>query len=148
MSMENGKETSLFDLLVDHEGQDELMQLARWAKLVSIMGLIMGLVIAFAGLLSVIIGPRMEVYDGLKGLGPIISTISIIVGLIYLYPSWLLLRYATQMPVAIKSNNQQLVNEAFKNLKSCFRFWGILALIILGFYAVAIIIELFSSALR
>jgi hypothetical protein len=51
------------------------------------------------------------------------------------------------MPTAIKKNDQLLVNEAFKNLRSCFRFWGILALIILGFYAIAIIAQLFISVL-
>ena len=146
--MENDKESSLFDLMIDHDGQNQLTEMAKWAKLIGIMGLIMGLVIAFAGMLSAILGPGSGVYDGLRGLGPILSTISVVVGLVYLYPSWLLLKYATQMPVAVKKNDQLLVNEAFKNLKSCFRFWAILALIVLGFYAIAIIAQLFSSAMH
>ena len=145
--MENGNEHSIFDLVIDHEGQNYLTEMAKWAKLISIMGLIMGLIIAFAGILTTFLGDSIGAVAGMRGLGPFIGFFSIIMGLVYLYPSWLLLKYATIMPSAIKKNDQLLVNDAFKNLKSCFRFWGILALIILGFYAIAIIAQLFVSAL-
>ena len=145
--MENGNEHSIFDLVIDHEGQSYLTEMAKWAKLISIMGLIMGLIIAFAGILTTFLGDSMGTIAGTRGMGPIIGFFSIIIGLVYLYPSWLLLKYATIMPSAIKKNDQLLVNDAFKNLKSCFRFWGILALIILGFYAIAILAQLFVPAL-
>jgi hypothetical protein len=145
--MENGNEHSIFDLVIDHEGQNHLTEMAKWAKLIAIMGLIMGLIIAFAGVLTTFLGDSIGTIAGMGGLGPYIGFFSIVIGLIYLYPSWLLLKYATIMPSAIKKNDQLLVNEAFKNLKSCFRFWGILALIILGFYAIAIMAQLFISAL-
>lgn len=145
--MENGHEHSIFDLVIDHEGQNYLSEVAKWARLISIMGLIMGLIIAFAGILTTMLGDSISAFAGMGGLGPFIGFFSIIMGLVYLYPSWRLLKYATIFPSAIKKNDQLLLNEAFKNLKSCFRFWGILSLIILGFYAIAIVVQLFSSAL-
>lgn len=143
--MENQNETSLFDLVIDNDGQNNLLEIAKWAKLLSIMGLIAGLLVVFAGFIAILLGSSISTFAGMRGLGPIIGVISVIFGLFYLYPSWLLLKYATTMPSAIKKNDQLLVNESLKNLKSCFRFWGILALVILGFYALAFIINLFSS---
>lgn len=143
--MENQNETSLFDLVIDNDGQNNLLEIAKWAKLLSIMGLIAGLLVVFAGFIAILLGSSISTFAGMRGLGPIIGVISVIFGLFYLYPSWLLLKYATTMPAAIKKNDQLLVNESLKNLKSCFRFWGILALVILGFYALAFIINLFSS---
>lgn len=146
--MENLTDRSIFDLVIDQDGQDHLTEIAKWAKLLGIMGIIMGLIIVFAGIITMLLGSAMDNLAGLRGLGPYIGFFSILFGLIYLYPSWLLLKYATAMPSAIKKNDQLQVNEAFKNLKACFRFWGILALVILGFYAIAIILQLFASALR
>ena len=145
--MENRDEHTIFDLVIDPDTQNYLTEIAKWAKLLSIMGLIMGLIIAFAGVLTTILGDSIGSIAGMRGLGPFVGFFSIVIGLVYLYPSWLLLKYATIMPSAILKNDQLLVNEAFRNLKSCFRFWGILALIILGFYAIAIIAQLFVSAL-
>lgn len=145
--MENQNESSIFDLQIDHEANAYLSEIAKWAKLFSILGLIAGILIVLAGIVTSFISTSLNSFAGMRGMGPLIGVISAIFGAVYLYPSWLLLKFATTMPTALKKNDQLLVNEAFKNLKSCFKFWGIFSLIIIGLYAVIFILGLVGRML-
>ena len=129
--MENQIESSIFDLQIDQEGSTYLTEIAKWAKLFSILGIIAGILIVLAGM---------------RGLGPFVGVLSVMFGAIYLYPSWLLLKFATGLPAGINKGDQALVNESFKNLKSCFKFWGIVSLVIIGLYILIFILGLLGSA--
>ncbi len=145
--MENQNESSIFDLQIDHEANMYLSEIAKWAKLFSILGLIAGILIVLAGIVTSFISTSLNSFAGMRGMGPLIGVLSVVFGAVYLYPSWLLLKFATTMPTALKKNDQLLVNEAFKNLKSCFKFWGIFTLIIIGLYAVVFILGLVGQIL-
>jgi hypothetical protein len=51
------------------------------------------------------------------------------------------------MQIAVKNNDQISLNDSFKSLKSCLKFWGILLIIILCFYALAMVFAMLGSAL-
>src|SRR5690349_1103025 len=128
--MEIQNDTSIFDLVIDQEGSRYLTEMAKWARLLSILGLILAVLMVIAGLVMALIGSSINSFAGLRGMGPAIGIIYIVLGLLYMYPSWVLLKFASVMPSALKKSDQLLVNEALKNLNSCFRFWGILSVII------------------
>jgi len=144
--IESQNDTSIFDLVIDQEGSNYLTETAKWAKLLSILGLILSGMMVLGGIAVAFLGTTINSIAGLKGLGPFLGIIYLLLGLLYLYPSWMLLQFATTISSGLKKSDQVLVNEGLKNLKSCFRFWGILSLIIIGIYAVVIVGALIFSS--
>ena len=146
--MEIQNDTSIFDLVIDQEGSRYLTEMAKWARLLSILGLILAVLMVIAGLVMAFIGSSVNSFAGLRGMGPAIGIIYIVLGLLYMYPSWVLLKFASVMPSALKKSDQLLVNEALKNLNSCFRFWGILSVIIIGLYVLVIVGSMLFATFR
>ena len=146
--MEIQNDTSIFDLVIDQEGSRYLTEMAKWARLLSILGLILAVLMVIAGIVMALIGSSINSFAGLRGMGPAIGIIYIVLGLLYMYPSWVLLKFASVMPSALKKSDQLLVNEALKNLSSCFRFWGILSVIIIGLYVLVIVGSMLFATFR
>ncbi|TAD86824.1 MAG: hypothetical protein EAY75_07195 [Bacteroidetes bacterium] len=76
---------------------------------------------------------------GLAALGPALGAVYVGFGALYLYPSWKLMRFGSDMPAGLKREEQHLVTSAFGSLKTSFRFWGISAIVIIGLYVLFII---------
>jgi uncharacterized membrane protein (DUF485 family) len=65
---------------------------------------------------------------------------------LYFFPCLFLFRFASKMKHALAANDQAQLNTSFQNLKSLFRFVGILTIIFLAFYAIAIVFGLLGAA--
>lgn len=50
------------------------------------------------------------------------------------------------MQVALAAKDQVSLNNSFRNLKRCFRYLGILTMVILGFYALALVGGIIAAA--
>ena len=148
--MESSQQTTgqnLFELQVDHETTSYLSETAKWAKFLSIVGFVMcGLLLLaalFAGtLMSTIsrIGGSGAYESGLMaGSGILIGAIYVAVGALYFLPCLYLYRFATKMQVALRQNDQVNLNRSLGSLKSCFKFVGVLTLIVLALYALIIV---------
>ncbi len=137
--MDNTSNTSIFDLTFETESRSHLIEIAKWSKLLSITGIVAGSLLAILGLIVMFVGPSLSDYFGSSLLG-YAGIIYVFAGLLYIFPSIKLLRFATQMPVAFQKSDQALVNEALGNLKSVFKFWGILTLIVIALYAIVLLL--------
>ena len=69
--------------------------------------------------------------------GGFVAIIYLVMALIYVFPVLYLYRFATKMKVALKNNDQDFLSSSFENLKSCYKYMGILMAIALGFYAIS-----------
>lgn len=147
--MEPYNDSSIFDLVIDHEASNYLTDTAKWARLLSILGLIVSILMVFAGLFIAFTGASLSSFGtGIRSIGPILGISYLVLGFVYMYPSWMLLRFASGMPPALKKNDQVLVNDALKNLNSCFRFWGVLSVIIIALYVLVIAGSMVFASLR
>lgn len=139
--------TALFELQLDHEGTGYLTQAAKWGRFLSIVGFIMvGLLIIFS-FFAVSIIAAFQGYGrggadntGMAALGGVVTFFYIAIALLWLMPVLYLYRFSTKMLAALRTHDQVLINQSFKNLKSCFRFMGIMTIIVLSFYALALVI--------
>jgi uncharacterized phage infection (PIP) family protein YhgE len=144
--MDNTTDSSIFDLAIDEESRSHLFETCKWAKLLSIMGIILSALMVLGGLIFSIVGSTLTSSMGMGAFGSFIGLIYLALGALYFYPSWKLMRFSGNMPAALRKNDQGLVTEAFGNLKSCFKFWGIMTLVIIGLYIVAMLgVTIFSS---
>jgi len=153
--MEQNSQTGLFELHIDAPSSAYLNETAKWAKFLAIVGFIMcGLIVIvafFAGSIFSAAFSRAGQEGGLSAAtggigGGFITVIYILVALLYFFPCLFLFKFASKMKVALRTNDQEQLADSFKNLKACFRFLGILTIIVLSFYALALIFLVIGAA--
>lgn len=150
---------NLFDLRIDNESTGFLSEAARWAKFLAIIGFIMCALMLIGGFsASLIMGSLPEGMEGLEGESyALYSSYSrkftmvfyIVLGIISVFPYIYLFRFAARMQEALRSSDQAVLNSSFSNLKSLFKFAGVLTIIMLGFASLALVFAViaFSAAM-
>jgi hypothetical protein len=150
MDQQTPTSSNLFDLQMDQQACSYLGEAARWARFLSILGFVMCGILALVGLFM---GSFMsKTFNGNLGNGyffggPFITIIYLIIALLYFFPCLYLFHFGSKLRGALRNNDQEMLSGSFKNLKSCFKFFGILAIIALGFYAIALIAGIFGAAM-
>jgi hypothetical protein len=140
---------NLFDLQVDAQASGYLAEAAKWGKFLSIVGFIVCGLMALAGLFAgSMMGSLMS--GGSTGVesaigGGVFTVIYFLTALLWFMPCLYLYKFSTKAQSAIRANEQAELVESMKNLKSCFRFMGILMIILLAFYALIFVIAIGSA---
>jgi hypothetical protein len=146
--MEPNTESHLFELQVDHNIQSYLGETARWAKFLAILGFIFcGIFVLVALFAGSLIATSMRLAGG-SGMGGLVSFIYVAFALLYFFPCLYLYNFASRMQVALRSNDQEQLSSSFRNLKSCYRFIGILMIICLGLWVLILLLGIFGTAFR
>jgi hypothetical protein len=146
--MEEVQNQQLFSLNIEPITKSHLRETAKWAKFLSIAGIVFLSLATLAVLLSLTIMPRMAKFtmNGVEqeeftaGMRISFFLVMVIVFAIAFFPMLFMLQFANQMKTALYSNNQELLNSSFQNLKKYFRYIGIIMIIVLAFYALAFVI--------
>jgi uncharacterized membrane protein len=147
--------TSLFSLSIDPVTKAHLHETARWAKFLAIIGFIFLALMLIGGIFM--IATMSAVTGGFEGGNQgfgmfagygvgFFAIFYIIIALIVFFPLIFMLRFANRMKAALVNNDQQQLNTSFQNLKAYFRFWGIVTIIGLAFYAIAFIFGILGAA--
>jgi len=150
--MQQHSSQELFSLTIDPTTKVHLSETAKWARFLAIIGFIFcGLIviggILFASSFAAFLPSDMpESSVATSGLGVAMAIIYIIGAAIYFFPCLFLYRFAQRMRIALAGNEQEDLNESFSNLKSLFRYVGIITIIFLAFYALFLLIMLLGYA--
>ncbi len=146
--MEENQHQSLFDLNLSSEAKSHLGETARWAKFLAICGMVAIVLMVIAGIaaavgLSKATSEFNEIYrqQGVStaGLGAGVMFVYILIGLLYFFPCLFTLHFANKMKLALASGDSLLLSESFRSLKKTFRYLGILMIIGLAFFLLALI---------
>ncbi|MDR3712551.1 MAG: DUF5362 family protein [Puia sp.] len=151
-----GPEKSLFDLQVDHETTSYLGETARWAKFIAVVGFVScGLLAIFGLFAGSIFGASSFGNSNLFGgsgmggmIGVFLTVVYVGLAVLYFFPCLYLFNFASKMKVALHNNDQIQLNTSLKNLKSCFKFMGIMLIIILGLYGLILVGSIIGAAFR
>lgn len=120
------EELIITDLMKDH-----LSKMAYWAKLFGVLGFIFS-----AGIVIILLGGGIgDPY----GLGSTATFVYIITAIFYFVPSNYIYAFSKQCRIALNTNSQSSISNAFDNLASLFKFFGVFTVIILGIYALIFI---------
>ena len=132
------------DLRLNRSAQDFLYEAARWGKFLAIVGfVIIGLMVLLGIGMGVFMGSFASLADssdysspllGMMG-GGAFTLIYLVFAALYFFPTLYLYRFSTNAMTAIKQAHSHQVELSMENLKSMFKFMGILMIIILSFYA-------------
>lgn len=142
---------NLFDLHIDDESARYLKEAAKWGRFLSILAFIIigfyALFIIFFGLIgSASNAAMMDAAYGSSGMafmasaGGMIFILAILA--LAIIPVLFQYRFSTRIKVALDNNDQPTMVNAFGNLKSLYKFQGIMAIIWLGLIVLGFIIML------
>ena len=141
------------DLQVSPVSQSFLTEAARWGKFLSIAGFI------FCGFIIVTSFFIPTIYSNLSrlnGLAPelinsaaySVSILYLIAALVLFFPCLFLYRFSVKMKIALTTISQENFEGSLKNLKSLFKFYGIITIILLSFYALIFVIFMLAIAMN
>ncbi|KIO76524.1 hypothetical protein TH53_14275 [Pedobacter lusitanus] len=116
---------------------------AKWTRFLSIVGFVftaMFVMSAFSvGAIYSTLSASMPGNPLLK-LGPAVLTVFyLLIGLFQFYPSFLLYKFSASATKAVLYADQPSLGEAISKLKSFFKFWGVLTIVLIALYVLMII---------
>jgi hypothetical protein len=128
-------------LVMDMASIGYLGETASWAKFLAIVGFVMcGLFVAFGlfmGTFTSTMGSRMDMPFG--GFGSIMTLMYIGLAVLYFFPCYYMYVFATRMKRVIATNDQTQLSSSFQNLKSSFKFAGIMMLVFIGIWVLGML---------
>ncbi len=153
MEQENN---SIFSFGIDDVATSHLISIAKWNKFLSIVSIVFYglaiLAIVFGGsfFVSTIAtlsnsgissGAEMGIFSGVLILYAIIFVVLLI-------PNFFRLNFSNKMVKALAAQDQQLLNESFGHFKAYSKFWGILTIIGISFYALMLIFIVLGAIMK
>ncbi len=132
-----------FKIGLTQEAVTHLGQIRKWTMFFSVLGFIgLGIMIIMGIAMTFV----MSMLDSEEALGPvsgiILAIVFIIIAVIYFFPYLYLYRFSVHTKSSLAHADSNDLAYALKNLNSHFTFFGVLTLIVLGIYAVALVVWL------
>ncbi|ULQ53574.1 hypothetical protein [Flavihumibacter fluvii] len=136
-----------FELVIDEIGKGYLAETAKWAKFLSIMGFMLcGLLLILGLVMGTAMGTMFASSQMGAGKSLIFSVGYILIAALYFLPCLYLYKFSRSMQVALKAGDLVQLDEGLKNLKSCFKFMGVLTIILLSLYGIAFLVGGIAAA--
>ncbi|WP_293313453.1 hypothetical protein [Pedobacter sp. UBA5917] len=139
-------------LIVTEEMRSYFYDMSKWARFLSVVGFVVS---AFLTLSSFGIGAAISANPAmLNQLGPLgaigatgFTIFYLLLALLFFYPSLLLLRFSAKGRHGILFGDQENFNDAIYHVKSLFKFWGVLTIVLIASYFL-LIIAVFSLGVK
>lgn len=137
-------------LIVTEEMRSYIYDVAKWANFLAIFGFVVATIMLLAALtVGAAMNTNPELGKMLGAMGNIgrgaLSFVFIAYGLAIFYPSLLLFKYARKAKLGVLFGEQGSLNDAFGALKSLFRFWGVMVIILIGINLLPIFAKLLGG---
>lgn len=144
----------LKEITLTQPARSFLLETSKWAQFFAILGFIFTGFIVIAALFMGSIMESLNHFSQMipndvtqdqpngmigSGISIFITLIYLLMALLYFFPSLYLYRFSSKTKHGIRSNADIEVEEGLKNLKSVFKFWGILTIIVLGIYLLSFV---------
>lgn len=132
-------------LLITEDMRSHIYETAKWANILAIVGFVIsGVAIIAAFTMGSAMNTNPELATAIGSLGKLGSVVLTLIFLCYsfaiFYPSLLMFKYSTKAKLGVLYGDQASLAEALGKMKSLFKYWGILALIMAGFYLLMILL--------
>jgi hypothetical protein len=132
-------------LTITEDVRSFIYETSKWTKFLSIVGFVFT---GFMVLVSLSVGAILSSMNSLVGAqnnpyaamgSGFLTVFLLITAAIYFYPSFILFKFSTAAKQAVLYGDQGSLSLAMGKMKSFFKFWGILLIVLLAFYALAIL---------
>lgn len=136
-------ENEFENLNISALSESYLMTSAKWCKFLAIVGFILIGFMLVAGVGIASVSGIMSEYQQpsiipMAGVMSFMWIFYIILALLYFFPTYYLLLFANKTKQALIEKNPVTLEEGFKNMKKLSKFVGIVTIVILAIYPIAI----------
>lgn len=136
-------------LMITEDIRSYLYDTAKWTKFLAIVGFVFTALIAMAAFGSAaFIAALATLSPGnpLAAMGPgFLMVYFLVIALLYFYPSLLMFRHSNATKQAVLYGDQQSLSVAMLNLKSFFKFWGVLMIVLIVFYVLILLMAIIAG---
>lgn len=125
-----------------------LSETRKWAKFLSILGFIG---VGFLVIVSIVVGVTLSTIGNIPNTPfPIglISVIYLVIAALYFLPVLYLYKFSQFTGTALKNNSPSDLTTGLENLKSHYKFLGIVAIVFLSLYPIGIIAVILIAAFK
>eukprot|EP01133_Synstelium_polycarpum_P014005 gene14005-16509_t len=131
-------------LIVTEDIRSYLYDMAKWTKFLAIVGFIItGLTAMAAFGMGALMSALAKINPMMPALGSGVLTVYfLLIALLYFYPSLLMYKHSTAAYKAVLYGDQLSLSVAIKNLKSFFKFWGILMIVVIALYVLIFLLAI------
>lgn len=147
--MEHNQTTALFSLNIDPVTKEHLSETAKWARFLSVVGFILLTLFLVGGIVvALFVGRPLDTYGGngvFNAFGVGMTFVYLFAAVIWFFPLLFLYRFSSRMRTALNGNDQNALNTSFQNLKICFRYVGIITIIIFALYALLLVLAIVGA---
>ncbi len=146
--MEEKSAFETFELNLPSAIIEFLKETSSWTYFLSILGFFgIGLMLILGIIFSVALGniPIGNPYENLGVDMSYFGLIYFVLGLIYFFPVLYLFNFSRNMKRALSTNNNMDLSAAFSNLRSHYKFVGILAIVVISLYVLIIVITVIAG---
>lgn len=137
---------TLFQLNIDSNAHQTLRSAASWSKVLGIVGLILGILFVFMGILiqaTISSNPRLGENAAL--FGNVGMAVYIIFGLVMVVSSIFSLNFGSKINRALRANDQYSLTSGFAAARNYFAFWATLCIILLLLFILAIVSQMVNK---
>lgn len=144
---ESGEEQA--QLVVTEEIRSYIYETAKWTKFLSVVGLVLAVFLALMAFSA------NAIIEGLAIAAPgnpliqmgtaFLTGYFLCLSLMIFYPSFMLFKYANAATTAVLYADQENFTIAMKKMKSVFKFWGIITIIILALYLLSFLLMIVAK---
>lgn len=119
----------IFGQGLSETAKKHLLETTRWTKLLAIMAFIFSALMLLVALLYLYANGNFHTsYAAGVTLGQ--TTYLVLIGAIYVYPAFALIKFSSLIKTGIQAGNADLLTEAFRYQKNLYRYMGILVIVI------------------
>ncbi|WP_442590533.1 DUF5362 family protein [Pedobacter sp. AW31-3R] len=130
-------------LWISEDIRSYIYDTAKWTRFLAIVGFVFSALVAISAFsVDAIFSSIAAANPGnpLLQLNPMVLTVMyLLFALVIFYPSFLLFKFSSSANQAVLFADQPSLTVAMNKLKSYFKFWGIMTIIVIGFYVLAIV---------
>ena len=139
------------ELQVSAPAQNFLSECAKWGRFLAIIGFIlcgiMAVLAFFIPAFIMNIPPYNTMASNLSsGLAAGMTIMYILFALLFFFPCFYLYKFSVKMKSSLSQTSQQNFDESLQNLKSMFKFYGIVTIVTLSIYALIFLVAMIGVA--
>lgn len=140
--MEENSKFESFEMQFTNESKDFLATAGKWATFLSIVGFVILGFMLIGAISMFALGSALEEMGGAAGpmagilSGALMGTIYLVAVALCFFPTLYLFRFGSKAKQAVANGTTSELTESMKNLKSYFKFMGIITIVCIAFYII------------
>ena len=143
--------TQLEQLVLTSKAKSFLREISKWTFFFAILGFINIALFLLAAIVMMLgVSTTLDLVgqqQGIPNLGLMLGAFYIVIAFLMTFPVWYLFKFSRKMKEALASKNDDTLADAFENLKSHFKFIGVLTIIVISLYVLVFVFSILAGSL-